>query len=92
MVQFSQLYMTTGKTIALTMQTFGVESDVSAFQHTVLAVIAFLPISNRILISWLQSPSTVILETKKKESVPTSTFSPSICYAVMGVDAMILVF
>ena len=47
-------------------------------------VIAFLPRSNCLLISWLQSPSTVILEPKKRKSVTTSTFSPSICHAVMG--------
>jgi len=55
-------------------------------------VIAFLPSSKRLLISWLQSPSTVILEPKKIKSVTASTFSPSICHEVMGLDAMILVF
>jgi len=54
---------------------------------------AFLPRSNRLLISWLQSPSAVILEPKKKKSVTASTFSPSICHEVMmWLDAMILVF
>ena len=53
---------------------------------------AFLPRSNRLLISWLQSPSAVILEPKKRKSVTTSTFSPSICHEVMGLDAMILIF
>ena len=52
----------------------------------------FLPRSKRLLISWLQSSSTVILETKKTKSVTTSTFFPSICHEVMGLDAMILVF
>ena len=55
-------------------------------------VIVFLPRSNRLLISWLQSPSTVISESKKRKSVTASTFSPSICHEVMGSDAMILVF
>ena len=55
-------------------------------------VIAFLPRSNYLLISWLQSPSRVILKPKKRKCVTTSTLSPSICHAVMGPDAMILVF
>ena len=55
-------------------------------------IIAFLPRSNRFLISWLQSPCAVILETKKRKSVPVSTFSPSICHITMAPDAMILVF
>ena len=55
-------------------------------------VIAFLPKSKRLLISWLQSPSTVILEPKKIKSVTVSIVSPSICHEVMGPDAMILVF
>ena len=54
-------------------------------------VIAFLP-SKRLLISWLQSPSAVILEPKKIKSVTVSTFSPSICHEVMGLDAMIFAF
>ena len=68
------------------------QDNVSDFQHTVQFFITFLPRSNRLLISWLQSPSTVILEPKKRKSVTTSTFPPSICHAVMGLDAMILVF
>ena len=56
------------------------------------SVIAFLPRSKHLLISWLPSPSTVILEPKKIKSVTASTFSPSICHKVMGLDAMILVF
>ena len=67
------------------------QSHVSAFQHT-MSVVIFLPGSNRLLISWLQSPSMVILEPKKRKSVTTSTSSPSICHAVMGPDAMILIF
>ena len=55
-------------------------------------VIAFLPRSKCLLISWLQSPSTVILELKKIKSLTVSTVSPSICHEVMGPDAMILVF
>ena len=55
-------------------------------------VIAFLPRSNRLLILWLQSPSPVILESKKRKSVTVSIFSPSICHAVIGLDAMVLAF
>ena len=55
-------------------------------------VTAFLPRSKRLLISWLQSPSAVILEPKKRKSVTTFTFYPSICQEVMGLDAMILGF
>jgi len=55
-------------------------------------VITFLPRSKRLLISWLQSPSAVILEPKKRKSVTASTFSPSVYHVVMGLDAMILVF
>ena len=55
-------------------------------------IIAFLPRSTCLLISWLQSPSAVILEPKKRKSVTTSTFSSSVCHAVMGLDTMILVF
>ena len=55
-------------------------------------VIAFLPKSKRLLISWLQSPSSVILEAKKIKSVTVSIVSPSVCLEVMGLDAMIFVF
>ena len=55
-------------------------------------VIAFFPRSNHLLTSWLQSPSAVILDPEKIKSVTVSTFSPSICHEVMGLDAMILVF
>jgi len=67
--------------------------DVMSLLFNVLSrfVIAFLPRSKRLLISWLQSPSTVILEPKNVESVTVSTFSPSICCEVMGPDAMTLV-
>ena len=55
-------------------------------------VVAFLPRSKRLLISWLQSPSAVIWELKKRKSVTVSIVSPSVCHEVMGPDAMILVF
>ena len=93
MIQLSHLYVTTGKTIALTIQTF--VSKVMSLLFNVLSrfVIApFLPRSKRLLISWLQSPSTVILELKKIKSVTVSIVSPSISQEVMGLDAMILVF
>ena len=87
MVQLSHPYMTTGKTIALTIQTF--VSKVMSLLSNMLSrlVIAFLPRSKRLLISWLQSPSAVILEPKKIKSVTVSIVSPSICYEVMGPDA-----
>ena len=92
MVQFSHPYMTTGKTIALTRQTF--VGKVMSLLFNILSrfVIAFLPRNKHLLISWLQSPSTVILEPRKIKSVTVSTVSPSICHEVMGSDAMILVF
>ena len=83
MVQLSHLHMTTGKTIALTIQTF-VGKVISLIFNTLSRfVIAFLPRSKRLLISWLQSPSAVILEPKKIESATVSTVSPSICHEVM---------
>ena len=91
MVHLSQLYVTTGKTIALTIQTFVGRGMSLLFNTLSRFVIAFLPRNNHILISWLQSPSTVILGPKRK-SVTAPTFSPSICHAVMGADAIILVF
>ena len=91
MVQVSQLYVTTGKTIALTIWTF-VRRVMSLLFNTLSRfVIASLPRNKCLLISWLQSPSTVILEPKKRKSVTTSTFSLSIFHAVVGPDAMILV-
>ena len=91
-VQLSQLYMTSGKTIALTRQTF--VGKVMSLLFNVLSrlVIAFLPRSKRLLISWLQSPSAVILEPKKINSATVSIVSPSIDHEVMGPDAVILVF
>ena len=88
-VQLSHPYMTTGKTIALTRQTF-VGNVMSLFFNMLSrSVIAFLPRSNHLLISWLQSPSAVILEPKKIKSVTVFMISPSICHEVMGPDAMI---
>ena len=91
-VQLSHPYMPTGKAIALTIQTF-VGKVMSLIFNTLSSfVTAFLPRSKCLLISWLQSPSAVILEPKKIESVTVSIVSPSICHEVMGPDAMILVF
>ena len=84
--------MTTGKTIALTRQTF-VGKVMSLLCNTLYRfVIAFLPMSMHLLISWLQSPSAVILEPLKIKSLTVSTVYPSICHEVMGPDAMIFVF
>ena len=90
MVQLSHPYMTTGKTIALILWTFVGRVMFLLFNTLSRFVIVFLPRSNRLLISQLQSPSAVILETKKRKYITTSTFSPSICHAVMGPDAMVL--
>ena len=90
-VQLSQPYMTTGKTIALTRRTFVGRVTSLIFHKLSRFVIALLPRSNH-LISLLQSPATVILESKKRKSVTTSTFSPSFCHVVRGQDAMISVF
>ena len=79
--------MSTGKPILLTVWTFVGKVDISAFKILSRLVIAFLPSSKCILTSWLQSPSTVILEPKKIKSVTVSRFSPSICHEVMGLDA-----
>ena len=84
--------MTTGKTIALTRWNFVGKIMSVLFNMLSRLVIAFLPRSKRLLISWLQSPSAVILEPKKIKSVTVSILSPSICHEVMGLDAMILVF
>ena len=92
MVQLSYPYMITGKTIALTRWTV-VSKEMSLLFNTLSrVVIAFLPRSKRLLISWLQSPSAVILEPKKIKSVSLSIVPPSICHEVMGPDATILVF
>ena len=92
MVQLSHPYMTTGKTIALTRQTFVHKVMSLLFNMLSRLVIAFLPRSKCLLISWLQSPSSVILEPKKIKSLTLYIVSPSICHEVMGPDAMILVF
>ena len=91
-VQLSHPYMTTGKTIALTRWTFVGKVISLLFSMLSRLVITFLPRSERLLISWLQSPSAVILEPKKIKSVAVSIVSPSICHEVMGLVAMILVF
>ena len=90
MVQFSHPYMTAGKTIPLTIQTFIREVMSLILNNLSSFVIAFLPRSKRLLILWLQSLSAVILEPKKIKSVTVSTFSAFICHEVMGPDAMIL--
>ena len=88
MVQISHPYMTTGKTIALTKWTF-VGTVMSLLFHMLSwFVIAFLPRSKYLLISWLQSPSAVILEPKKIKSLTVSFVSPSICHELMGPDVM----
>ena len=92
MVQLAHLYMTMGKTIALTIQTFVGKVMSLLFNVISRFVIDFLARSKSLLISWLQSPSTMILETKKIKSVIVSTFSPSIFQEVMGPDIMILVY
>ena len=92
MVQLSHPYMTAGKTIALTRQPF--VSKVMSLLFNMLSsfVTAFLPRSKRLFISWLQSPSAVILEPQKIKSATVSTVSPSISHEVMGPDAIIFVF
>ena len=92
MTQLSHPYMTTGKTIALTRWTFVGKGMSLLFNMLSRFVIAFLLRSKRILLSWLQSPSAVILELKTIKSLTLSTVSPSISHEVMGLDAMILVF
>ena len=84
--------MTTGKTIALNRRTFVGKVMSLLFNMLSRLVITFLQKSKRLLISWLQSPSAVILEPTKLKSDTVSTVSPSIFHEVMGPDAMILVF
>ena len=88
MVQLSYLYMTTGKTIAFTIQTLVGKVMSLLFNKLARFVIAFLPRSNDLLISWLQSTPTVISEPRKRKSVTASTFSSFICHEVMGLDAL----
>ena len=92
MGQLSHPYMTTGKTIALTSQTFVGKVMSLLFNMLSRLVIAFLPRSKRLLISWLESPSAVILEPKEIKSVTVSIVSPSIYHEVMGPDTMIFIF
>ena len=92
MLQFSHLYMNTGENIALIWWTFVSKAMSLLFNMLSRLVIAFLPRSKCLFISWLQLPSTVTLELKKIKSVTVYIVSPSICHEVMGPDAMILVF
>ena len=91
-VQLSYIYMTTGKTIALIRRTFVGKVTSLLFNMLSRLVIAFLPRSKHLLISWLQSPSAAILEPPKIKSLTVSIVSPSICHEVMGLDAMLFVF
>ena len=92
MDQLSHPYMTTGKNIALNRWTFVGKVLSLLFNTLSRLVIAFLPRSKCLLISWLQSPSAVILEPKKVKFLTVSIVSPSICHEVVGPDAMILGF
>ena len=92
MVQISHTYMTPGKTIASTRWTFVGKAMSLLFNMLSRFVIPFLSRSKHLLISWLQSLSAVILETKEMKSVTVSIVSPSFYHEVMGPDAMILVF
>ena len=91
-VKLSHPYMTTRKTIALTRWTFVGKVMSLLFNMLSRLVITFLPKSKHLLISWLQSPSAVVLGPPKIKSAIVSTVSPSICQEVMGPDATILVF
>ena len=91
-IQISHPYMTTGKTIALTRQVFVGKVMSLLFNMLSRLVITFLPRSKHLLISWLQSPTTVILEPENIKSLTISTVSPSICHEVIGPDAMIFIF
>ena len=82
--------MTTGKTTALTRWTFVGKVMILLFNRLSSLVITFLPRDKHLLISWLQSPSAVILEPPKIKSATVSTVSPSICHEVMGLDAKTL--
>ena len=92
MVQLSHSYVTTGKTIVLNRWNFDGKIMSLLFNMWSRLVIDFLPRSKHHLITWLQSPSAVILETKKIKSVTVFIISPSICHEVMGPDAMIFIF
>ena len=92
MVQLSHPHMTTGETVALTRWTFVDKAMSLLFNMLSRWVITFLPRSKHLLISWLQSPSAVILEPRKIKSLTVSIVSPSICHEVMGPDGMIFFF
>ena len=92
MVLLSHPYMITGQTIVLTRWTFVNKVMSLLFNMLSRLVIAFLPRRKHLFILWLQSPSAVILEPKKIKSFTVAIVSPSICYEVVGPDAMILVF
>ena len=91
-VQHSHSYMSTGKTIALTIWTFVSKVISMLFNMLSRLVITFLPRSKCLLILWLQSPCAVILETRKLKSLTVSIASPSMCHEVMGPDAIIFIF
>ena len=91
-VQLSHPYMTTGKTIVLTRQTIVGKVISLLFKMLSRFVTAFLPRSKRLLISWLQSPSAVILKPPKMKSAAVSSVYPLICHEVIEPDAMIFVF
>ena len=91
-VQLSHPHMPSGKNIALTRRTFVDKVMSMLFNMLSRLVITFLPRSKHLVISWLQSPSAMILEPKKIKSLTVSIVSPSVCHEVMGPDAMILVF
>ena len=91
-VRLSHPYMTTGKTIALTRQTFVGKVMSLLFNMLSRLVVAFLPRRKHLLISWLQSPSAVILEPKKIKSVTVFFVSPSVCHEMMGPDDMTFFF
>ena len=92
MFQISHPYVTTGKTIALTRWTSVGKVMSLLFNMLSRFVIAFLPRGKHLLISWLQSQSAVILDPPKIKSITVSIVSPSTCYEMMELDAMILVF
>ena len=91
-IQLSHPYMTTGKAIVLTIQTFVGKVVSLLFNMLSRLVMACLPRSKHLLISWLQSPSAVILGPPKIKSLTVAIVSPSICHEVMGLDAMIFIF
>ena len=92
MIQLSHPNMTTGETIALTKWTFVGKVISLLFNMLSRFVIASRPKKKHLYVPWLQSPSAVILEPKKRNSVTVSIVSPSICHEVMGPDTMIFVF